>query len=337
MMQTKDTRCEEKQKCRKTLLAHLTGERANLLRQLRGIAATTLTTLPVRATWTVRDILVHLGSWDAFHTERMSMVLNGRINAIRELGAEDAIDARNADILTFSQNLSLEQALAICLQERSSFLAALQRIPDDLLCETVVMPWGWQTSIQQWTEWRYQHDAQHAAELKTWREQLAQSDRRQIGPIFLLRAILKATRKEFLSLADLVPAADRTTFPVCGVWTLKDLIGHLTDWEKVGVDGLRQLAAGQTPEFDELITDFDTWNNAHAAARHDQPWNEVWAEFEQTRQELVSLVDQMGEGDWARPFTAPWDSQINGYFWVNVWSGHDHEHAHDVRNAIGLA
>ncbi|MCB9419698.1 MAG: DinB family protein [Ardenticatenaceae bacterium] len=336
MIQADDIQDLETQKSRKALLACLAGERANLLRQLRGIDESVLCSVPVSDRWTVRDILVHLGSWDAFHSERMSMILNGRINAIRELGEEDAVDARNAEILTFSRNLTLEPALALCLKERSGFLATLARIPDELLHREIELPWGWRTQMIQWTEWRYQHDAGHATELNAWRNQLDQVQTRQIGPVFLLRAILKATRKEFLALADLIDEDERTTRPVCGVWTLKDLVGHLTDWERVGVAGLRQLVAGETPEFDELITDFDTWNDAHAAVRHNQPWDEVWADFMQTRGEFLALVDQMGEADWQRPFTAPWDSQINGYFWVNVWAGHDHEHAADVRNALGL-
>jgi hypothetical protein len=334
MIQMDDTQHEEMQRSRKELLAHIAGDRASLLRQLRGIDEHTLNTQPVEDAWAVKDILAHLGSWDAFHTERMSMVLNGRINAIRELGEQDAVDARNADILKFSRNLTLEQALAICLKERSGFLATLDRIPDELLYRKIELPWGWRTEIAQWVKWRYEHDSVHADELKTWRNNLEQEQKRQIGPIFLLRAILKATRKEFLHLVDLVTEDERTTRPVCGVWTLKDLVGHLTDWEKVGVDGLRQLVAGQTPEFDEVIVDFNTWNNAHAEARHDQPWHDVWADFTAAREELLGLVDQMKEGDWQRPFAAPWDSQINGYFWVNVWAGHDHEHALDVRQAL---
>jgi hypothetical protein len=185
--------------------------------------------------------------------------------------------------------------------------------------------------------WRHQHDAQHAAELKTWRNTLEQDKKRQIGPIFLLRTILKATRKEFLSLIDLIPEAERATRPVCGIWTMKDLMGHLTDWERVGVNGLRQLAAGQTPVFDEMIADFDTWNNTHAEKRKHQSWETVWAEFLATRSNLLALFDQMSEEHWQRPFTTPWDSQTNGYFWVNIWAGHDHEHALDVRQAIGLS
>lgn len=321
---------------RQLLLARLAEERANLLRLLRGIDEQTLNSSSVQDGWLVKNVLVHLGSWDAFHTERMSLVLNGRINAIHKLGGQEDIDSLNAEIITFSGYLTLEQALALCLKERSSLLAMLKRIPDDLLYQDIEMPWGWRTQMAEWTIWRYKHDAEHAVCLKAWRSQLEQEQKRQVGPIYLLRAILKTTRKEFLTLADLVPAHERTTRPVCGVWTLKDLVGHLTDWEQVGVAGLRQLVAGQTPEFNDTIIDFDSWNDEHAAARRDQPWDDVWHEFVETRSQLMALVEQMSDADWQRPFISPWDSPINTYFWVNVWAGHDHEHAADVRNALNL-
>ena len=320
---------------RRKLLARLAAERARLLRQLRGIDEKTLSTF-TGDQWTAVDVLAHLGSWDAFHTERMSLVLNGRINAIRELGGEDAMDARNAVIHAFSRRLSLEQALAICLKERSGFLATLARIPDELLHREIEMPWQWRTHMRDWATWRYEHDAHHAAQLGAWRQALAPEQKRQVGPIYLLRALFSATRKEFLTLVNLLPAAERETRPICGVWSLGDLVGHLTDWELVGLAGMRQLAAGRTPEFDEPIDDFDVWNNAHAAARQDQPWETVWAGFKAARSELLTLMDQLTADDWQRPFTAPWGSTINGYSWASVWAGHEHEHAHGLRQALGL-
>ncbi len=316
------------------LLAWLAAERAALLRPLRGIDEAMLSDLLVDEAWMAKDILAHIGAWDAFHTERMSLVLNGRINAIPELGGQVEMDVRNAELLAFSRNLSLEQALAVCLKERSSFLAVLARIPDELLHREIELPWGWRTHMREWTEWRCRHDAVHAEHLHAWRNQLPKEHKSQAGPIYLLRAMLKSTRNEFLAIANLVPAAERESRPVCGVWSLKDLVGHLTDWEQVGVVGLRQLAAGQTPQFDAPIDDFDTWNNAHAAVRRDQPWDEVWAEFYETRRELLALVDEMGEVGWQRPFPTPWDSQINGYFWTTIWTNHEHEHAADIRLAL---
>ncbi len=315
-------------------LVRLAAERADLLRQLRGIDEETLSTAFIDGDWTAKDILTHIGSWDAFHTERMSLVLNGRINAIHPLGGQNALDRRNAEIHAFSRHLSLEQALAICLKERGGFLGTLSRIPDNLLHQEIEMPWEWRTSMRHWAEWRHEHDATHAQQLKIWRQQLPKEQKQQIGPIFILQAILKATRKEFRTLVNRLPASQRKTLPVCGHWSLKDLVGHITDWEQVGVTGLRQIAAGQTPEFDTPIPDFDAWNNAHAAARQHQPWETVWDDFNNTRQELMALVAEIGDEGWQRPFTTPWNTQLNSYQWAHIWSGHEHEHAQDVRDAL---
>jgi hypothetical protein len=321
---------------RLTMLARLAEERANLLRQLRGIDAQTLVASLVSDNWTAKDILAHLGVWDSLQTERMSLVLNGRINAIKEIGDEEAMESRNVEIHTLSQSLSFEQALAICLKERSGLLAALNRIPDDLMHLDLELPWGWHTNIQEWADWRWQHDAHHAQALQEWRSQLPREQKRQVGPVDLLRAYLKATRKELTTLVDHIPAAERVIKPVCGIWTLKDLVGHLTDWELVGLAGLRQLVAGLTPKFNEQVEDFDEWNNAHAAARRDQPWDVVWRAFEETRNELMRLLDEMKDDVWQRPFSSPWGTEINGYFWMVVWADHEQEHAADVRAALNL-
>ncbi|MCP4423412.1 MAG: DinB family protein [Chloroflexi bacterium] len=318
------------------LLARLAAERANLLRHLRGIDEATLLASFIDDDWTAKDILAHVGSWDAFHTERMSLVLNGRINAIREFGGPGEMDARNVEIHTFSANLSLEQALTLCLKERDIFLSVLSRSPDDLLQQEIEMPWGWRTSMRRWAEWRCEHDAVHAQQLQIWRQQLAKEQKQQIGPIFILRAILNATRDEFYALTDCIPASQRETRPVCGHWTLKDLVGHLTDWERVGVTGLRQIAAGKTPNFDEPILDFEVWNTDHAAARQSQPWETVWADFINTRRELLALVDEIDEARWGRPFDAPWNAQSNAYQWTLIWSGHEYEHAQDIRDTLNV-
>ncbi len=317
------------------LLAQLAAERANLLRSFRGIDEETLSTALVDDDWTAKDILARAGSWDAFHTERMSLVLNGRINAIPPQSSPEEITELNAEIHTFCCDLSLEQALAIALKERSGFLTILNRIPDELLHREIKLPWGQRARMSQWAEQRWQRDATHSAQLRRWRSQLPAEKKQQIGPVCILRAILKATRKEFTSLARLVPASERKTRPVCGIWSLKDLVGHITDWEQVGVTGLRHIAAGQTPNFDEPIPDFDTWNAKHAAARQNQPWEAVWHDFTNTRQELLALVDKIDDEAWQRPFATPWHTHLNTYQWALIWSGHEHEHTQDLRDAIG--
>jgi hypothetical protein len=152
----------------------------------------------------------------------------------------------------------------------------------------------------------------------------------------LLKGILDAARKAFLELVPLFSERERIEMPVCGVWTMKDLIGHLTDWELVGVEALQQIANGSLPEYDEMITDFDTFNNHNAVLRKDQSWADVWSDFELTRTKLLDLVGQVSDADLKRPFTAPWDQQIHGYYMTVVWAVHEMEHVVDVRHALQL-
>ncbi|MBK8987818.1 MAG: DinB family protein [Chloroflexi bacterium] len=318
---------------RSTLLARLTAERAHLLFQLRSLDEATLTAVPVSGEQTARDVLLHLAAWDAVNSQRLSLLLDGRLADIPPI---DNVDETNRAMHGRFQSVPLEQALAACLKERAGFLAVLQRAPDDLLHRRLTLPWGQRIRPRTWVRWRWQHDAAHAHDLRAWRQAQPQETLRRLGPKAILRAQLKATRREILSLVDMIAPAERASRPVCGVWTMQDLIGHLTDWEKVGLSGLRQLAAGQTPEFDQPITDFDAFNAANAAARAGQSWVEVWAEFMAVRQELLDLFDQLPGPDLARPFLAPWGRTVSVYLWMQVWAGHDHEHAIDVRHALAL-
>jgi hypothetical protein len=321
------------------LLARLGAERSYLLRQLWGLDEETLSTRPVTNGWTVKDILAHVAYWDGFNTDRMSKVADGRIQEIQTFDDDEAIDAHNAQRQQQFKEIPLENVVAMLLKERSGLYAMLERIPPEATHRRVHLANGRQIAMRIWVRRRWLHDAEHAQALVQWRKQLPDGIKGQrIGPKYILRALLQSTRKEFLLTADLVPEAERSSRPICGTWTLKDLIGHLTDWEGVGIDGLRQLAAGQTPEFSYSISlNFDEFNNSNAAARRDQSWDEVWHDFKENRQQLLALFDAMPESQLSRQFIAPWNQPSNGYRWTSIWFGHEHEHAIDVRRSLSIS
>lgn len=317
-------------------LARLHAERADLLWQLRGLSEETVGSAEVMPGWTVKDILAHIPYYDAAYAGRIQMVLDGRTSDITPLFDDSGLANRNENLRQQNQAIPYEQVIAMLLKERSGFLAALNRVPDDLLSRRRRMPWGRRTSIQVWANWRYRHDANHGRQLATWRASLPRETVRSATPIYVLRALLHSSRKAFQALLPLIPQKEWTTRPVCGVWTMRDLLGHLTDWEKVAVDGLRPLAAGQTPEFDYTLDNFDTFNNRNAAARADQSWDEVWADYEATRATLLDLLAQTLPTHLQRPFAVPWGGELPGCVWLLIWPGHEMEHAIDVRAALGL-
>jgi hypothetical protein len=317
---------------RLTTLANLAAARANLLRQFRGLDANSFNNI-VSGAWTAKDMLPHIAYWDAFHADCLAKVLHNASQSIRINANSQQLTDENEQVRLRHQSTPLEQAWAMGLKERGGFLATIGRLTDAELFTQIVLSDGRTIYPYEWVERHVAHDAAHAAELAAWRDTLPAEATQQNSPKFIIRTLLKATRKEFLTIAMLVAVAERESKPVCGVWTLKDVVGHLLDWELVGVDALRQLATWQMPEF-APIPDFDVFNTSHAADRHEQSWSEIWAAFTATRQELLAIFDGLSDEELKRPFSTPWNSTINGYNWTLIWSGHEHEHAADVRTAV---
>jgi hypothetical protein len=180
---------------------------------------------------------------------------------------------------------------------------------------------------------RWAHDAHHAARIARWRETAAGLAGKS-GPKAVLRAALAAARDELLAAIALLrePVEARATRPVCGHWTLQDVVGHLADWERLGAEGLRQMAAGRAPRV-EHVADVDAWNAAHVQARQGQPWEVAWGDLVAARQALLSALGEMGEGDLGRTYPFPWGPEGTPYQWVAVYAQHDRSHARGLRGA----
>ncbi|VAW43489.1 hypothetical protein MNBD_CHLOROFLEXI01-2379 [hydrothermal vent metagenome] len=314
------------------LIARLAAERAFLFSSLLGFSEAELITLEPMAGWTVKDLLAHIAFWDGFHTNRMQMVADGRIREVMEVGDYDLFNER---LLQEQKEMPLEQAFGMLQKERNGFSQLLKRLDDVELQAQIRLSWGWRTHLRVWAKWRYLHDMDHAQQLKAWKESLPDMNRRAVGPAYLLRALLKACHKEFVSLLSLLPESDWSSKPVCGVWTMKDLIGHLDAWARVGGMALTQTFAGQTPII-EPITDFEGWNMTEAAKRADLPWETVWEAYETSHQALIAGLDELSQEQLAVEFKTPWGANNSLFRWFTIWPLHEREHAIDVRHALNL-
>jgi len=303
--------------------------RAGLLASLIGLDEATLTGCPVFDDWTAKDLLAHVAAWDETHWERMQAILAGRA---QELQAVDT-DARNAALHIERRDWPLERVLERLTWARAAYLQTLAGLSDEDLHRLHSTPLG-EVTLRYWAERRPAHDGMHTADVETWRK--ANRLRGMTGPKSLLLAELDAAREELLAAAALVPAAERASRPVCGVWTLQDMLGHVADWEQVAVDVLREMAAGRNPVID--IPDMEAWNQDHCQARRGQPWEVVWADLHRIRAALRETMQGMRQEDLARSAPNPWDPRGTPYRWVRQEDlGHDRHHAEDVRKAMGVA
>lgn len=321
---------------RATLLARLAAERAHLFTLFEGLDETTLTQAPVSDGWTAATLLAHLAYWDALSADRLAKLVEGRRNEIHPLNSE-AGDARNAAHRAQLDGLSFSQAVAIAQKERRTLLAALERVPDDLLFGRVRLGGGWRTSPYTLMRWRYRHDAAHAAVVADWRRGYPPNHPSLRGiHRALLRPLLGLARREFLALAALVPPSERETRPLTGLWTLKQIVGHLADYERLGVLALRALAAGHDPEYGTRIDSFDVFNESRGAAWEATTWDEAWAAAVATRRALLYLLETLPDQALARPIDAPWPATTTACGYLLDMTQHEREHAGSLRQAFGL-
>jgi uncharacterized damage-inducible protein DinB len=294
---------------RAKLLARIAAARSALWGAVVGLDETALTQPVVSDKATVKDLLAHIAAWDELFTERIELVLAGRTADIVSLD----MDTRNAQLLATRKVWSLAHVVETCVTARTKFLTTFARVPDDLLD---VVPTGLPTGVRQmplrqWAELRAGHDATHTTELNAWHKQ--RELKRTTGPRVLLMTALRAAREELLTTLTLVPSDKREQVlkDEGERWTPQGVLGHIAAWD----------------EF---------FSRDHAAIHQAQTWDEVWHDFHMRRRELVLLSESLSDEQWVREAGSPWNPKETPYQWGLISLFHDHEHATELREELGV-
>jgi hypothetical protein len=301
-------------------LAHLAVERAELLDLLVALSEEWLTSHPVFEDYSAAELLAHIGAWDALHAERVRYALAGRENAIPAFSLDDFNEQLHGE----HKSWTIGQAVNAFVAGRQDFLDAFSQATDEQVHRPVSLPGGERTSIRSWGIWRIRHDAAHAGEIANWYREARPAP--TPGPKAVLLATLRASREEIVALCRLVRPEQRDSRPLDAGdgWTLKDILGHIADWEQYAIEVLR---AGQMPDDVVYGGDIQQWNESHQAARLSQPWEEVWLAFQQTRRELDDIVSAYSEDDLAGKLSNRWGRPPSRYRWIASFLKHEREHA----------
>lgn len=307
---------------RRLLMARMARGRVGLLAGLLGMDEKTLTEAPVVDEWTVKDLLAHIAAWDRWEARTMEAMAAG---GAPDLSVTEDYDGANAVFVEAARGQSLESVLDELREARAEWVAWMRSLPE----EVFFAPRSYQGDDLTFSGELpvfWEHEAEHARQIATWRA--VKDLKGGSGSKMVMLAALEAAREDLLAAAALVPAEGRDSWPVCGSWTLKDVLGHVADWERFAYEGLGMMAAGQTPDV-ERVDDIEAWNQAHAEARRAQPWEVVWDDLTQGRQALMALLGGMEEAQLARRFDFPWGVEGTAYDWLGVFVEHDREHARD--------
>ncbi len=81
---------------------------------------------------------------------------------------------------------------------------------------------------------------------------------------------------------------------VCGVWSVKDILSHLTSFELVLIDAMNELLGNEeTPNLDALRQDFSNFNDGQVELRRGKTPDEVLAEYNAAHQEVMRLIEKV--------------------------------------------
>jgi hypothetical protein len=170
--------------------------------------------------WSPKVLLAHVAFWDDFQTRRMQAALAGtwqesvpnlsddndgraRLDAGRdwqEVAAE--ADRNRQRMIDFARSLTPEQVEAVYREggkDRQVILHLLNHMP--------------------------RHAYEHAAEIERYCGSLKRWGRAG------LRHCLFTQHENFLDSIGCLSEETVTTVPVCGVWSVRDLVAHVTAWD----------------------------------------------------------------------------------------------------------
>jgi hypothetical protein len=140
------------------------------------------------------------------------------------------------------------------------------------------------------------------------------------------------------ALVDRVPRERMTEPGVAGAWSLKDVIAHLTVYERWTADQMEANLRGEprAPETtwgppDGNTDDMDARNAAYYRHYRDTPLDAVLAAAQQHHQRLLAVVAGMSEADLNDPQKFPWT--IGQPAWQAV-AGNSYGHYDDHREGL---
>ena len=113
-----------------------------------------------------------------------------------------------------------------------------------------------------------------------------------------------------------------------GVWTTKDLVGHLGAFEVRFADVLA-VFLGESPVSDLLRDDYTTFNDDQAAIRRSWTVSEILDEYVAATDRVMRLASRVSDDRWTEIGTIPWYGPEYSLDELMVYSmyGHKREHA----------
>lgn len=139
---------------------------------------------------------------------------------------------------------------------------------------------------------------------------------------------------------ELVGAAEKrspaSAIPVCGIWSVRDVMAHVAAWDRELLRAVDEVAAGREPSFTREAE--DAFNNRVVAAAKSADLPEVLAEARHAHDALLARIADIPHELWARDSGQRWETgqriTVASLFAYSYrGSTHYRGHAQDIKMA----
>jgi hypothetical protein len=140
---------------------------------------------------------------------------------------------------------------------------------------------------------------------------------------------LNNSRRALRKAIDVLTIDEISTIQVEGIWTVKDVLGHIAAWENSLLEPLSAFVDGGLFQAEE-IPDHNAWNAEQAARCSPRSVSKILEEMETTRQELLKTAEKLSKGQWNQSFRAPWGDQNTLIEMISGLAWHEEEHTKSI-------
>ena len=138
-------------------------------------------------------------------------------------------------------------------------------------------------------------------------------------------ARLAETRQALRRAIQGLGVEEMTQIQVEGVWTIKDVLGHITSWEETCLEPFRRYAGGGPFQVD-VIEGYVAWNDQQAARKREVPLDVILDELAAVRQGLVGAARQLPPDRWEQRVPFSWGGEGTIADVLDVFIRHELEH-----------
>ena len=160
------------------------------------------------------------------------------------------------------------------------------------------------------------------------------------SPIADIRQKLDESRRSTLQLISQIDEETAYYRPRPDAWSAKDHVAHLVAVEESVIHFLHRILHEDCPISPlcyEIAFNQDAWNNREVAKRADHTWAHISRTLNETRRELLALLDHIGADSLNRLGSHPaWGTPVTLASVLRVPYRHERAHRDEIAALVAL-